>query len=143
MNIKMLAAVLVFAATPAFVSAAPAATQSAEKNVLMKYQYSDTYTQCMDKDGGNTPGAAACIEAEFKLWDARLNKAYKESLKFKAAPKAWREAQRNWLKFKDSQCMALVAAPHGSGDALDSASCQLNMTIDRTLQLESNDWPVS
>ncbi|MBV6692158.1 lysozyme inhibitor LprI family protein [Serratia quinivorans] len=143
MKIKMLATALVFAATPAFVSAAPAATQDTEQNVLMKYQYSKTYMQCMDKDGGNTPGAAACIEAEFKLWDARLNKAYKESLKSKAAPKAWRQAQRDWLKFKDSQCMALVAAPHGSGDMLDSAMCELNMTLERTLQLESNDWPVS
>ncbi|CAI0906345.1 lysozyme inhibitor LprI family protein [Serratia quinivorans] len=141
MKIKMLTAALVFAAAPAFVTAAQAATQNAEKGAGVKYPYSAAYTQCMDKQGGNTPGAAACIEAEFKLWDARLNKAYKQSLKFNAAPKAWRQAQRDWLKFKDSQCSALVAAPHGSGDMLDSASCQLIMTIERTQQLESPSWP--
>ncbi|MGO4743283.1 lysozyme inhibitor LprI family protein [Serratia quinivorans] len=143
MKLKMLVAALVFTAAPALVSTAQAAPQETEQSALMKYPYSATYTQCMAKQGGSTPGASACIEAEFNLWDARLNKSYKEALKFKAAPKAWREAQRNWLKYKDSQCMALVAAPHGSGDALDSASCDLNMTIERTLQLESDNWPAS
>ncbi|MBV0843652.1 lysozyme inhibitor LprI family protein [Serratia liquefaciens] len=143
MKIKMLVTALVFAAAPALATAAQAATPNAEKDALMKYPYSAAYTQCMSKPDLNTPSMAACIETEFKLWDARLNKSYKEALKFKAAPKAWREAQRNWLKFKDSQCQALVAAPHGSGDALDAASCQLNMTIERTLQLESDNWPRS
>jgi uncharacterized protein YecT (DUF1311 family) len=141
MKIKMLTAALVFAAAPAFVTAAQAATQNAEKSAEVKYPYSATYTQCMSRPDNNTPSEAACIEAEFNLWDARLNKAYKESLKFNAAPKAWRQAQRDWLKFKDSQCGALVAAPHGSGDMLDSASCQLIMTIERTQQLESSSWP--
>jgi uncharacterized protein YecT (DUF1311 family) len=141
MKIKMLTAALVFAAAPAFVTAAQAAPQNAEKSVLMKYHYSAAYLQCMDKQGSSTPGAAGCIDRELKLWDTRLNKAYKESLKLKAAPKAWRQAQRDWLKFKDSQCMALVAAPHGSGDMLDSAMCELNMTLERTLQLESGTWP--
>lgn len=138
MKMKMLVAALVFAA-----ATAQAATPNAEKDALMKYPYSAAYTQCMSKPDLNTPSMAACIETEFNLWDARLNKSYKEALKFKAAPKAWREAQRNWLKFKDSQCLALVAAPHGSGDMLDAASCHMNMTIERTLQIESNDWPSS
>ncbi|WP_283603948.1 lysozyme inhibitor LprI family protein [Serratia proteamaculans] len=143
MKLKMLTAALVFTAAPALLSTAQAASQNTEKNALMKYHYSAVYTQCMDQQGGNTPGAAACIEAELKLWDTRLNKSYKESLKFKAAPEAWRQAQRDWLKFKDSQCMALVAAPHGSGDMLDSAMCELNMTLERTLQLESDTWPAA
>lgn len=138
MKTKMLVTALVFAA-----ATAQAATPNAEKDALMKYPYSAAYTQCMSKPDLNTPSMAACIETEFNLWDARLNKSYKEALKFKAAPKAWREAQRNWLKFKDSQCLALVAAPHGSGDALDAGSCELNMTIERTLQLESDNWPRS
>ncbi|TFZ49079.1 DUF1311 domain-containing protein [Serratia proteamaculans] len=139
MKIKMLIAALVFAAAPAFVTAAQAAVKT-----YMHYPYSAEYTQCMNKPDAGTPSMAACIETEFNLWDARLNKAYQHSLKFKAtAPKAWRQAQRDWLKFKDSQCMALVAAPHGSGDMLDSASCELNMTIERTLQLESDSWPAA
>ncbi|WP_249265859.1 lysozyme inhibitor LprI family protein [Serratia proteamaculans] len=133
----MLTAALVFAAAPAFVTAAQAAVKT-----YMHYPYSAEYTQCMNKPDNDTPSMAACIETEFNLWDARLNKAYKQSLKLTAPePKAWRQAQRDWLKFKDSQCNALVAAPHGSGDMLDSASCQLNMTIERTLQLESDTWP--
>ncbi|NTX80829.1 DUF1311 domain-containing protein [Serratia proteamaculans] len=144
MKIKMLTAALVFAAAPAFVTAAQAATQNAEKGAGVKYPYSATYLQCMDKQGGSTGGAEACIAAEFKFWDARLNKAYKESLKLTAPePKAWRQAQRDWLKFKDSQCNALIAGPHGSGDATDAASCNLIMTIERTQQLESDTWPRS
>lgn len=141
MKLKMLATALVLAAAPMLFTTAQAATQNAEKSTGVKYPYSATYLQCMDRPDNNTPSTAACIEAEFNLWDARLNKAYKESLKFNAAPKAWRQAQRDWLKFKDSQCSALVAAPHGSGDMLDSASCQLIMTIERTQQLESDSWP--
>lgn len=136
MKMKMLTAALVLTAAPAFITAAQAAVKT-----YMHYPYSAEYTQCMNNPDNGTPSMAACIETEFNLWDARLNKAYKESLKFKAAPKAWRQAQRDWLKFKDSQCMALVAAPHGSGDMLDSAMCELNMTIERTLQLESGNWP--
>ncbi|CAI1093061.1 lysozyme inhibitor LprI family protein [Serratia quinivorans] len=144
MKIKMLTAALVFAAAPAFISAAQAATQNAEKSAGVKYPYSAAYTQCMSKPDNNTPTIAACIEAEFKLWDARLNKAYKQSLKLTAPePKAWRQAQRDWLKFKDSQCNALIAGPHGSGDATDAASCDLIMTIERTQQLESDTWPRS
>lgn len=143
MKLKMLTAALVLTAAPMFIATAQAASQNAEKSVLMEYHYSAAYLQCMDKPDNNTPSMAACIETEFNLWDARLNKAYKESLKFKAAPKAWRQAQRDWLKFKDSQCMALVAAPHGSGDMLDSAMCELNMTLERTLQLESDTWPAA
>jgi uncharacterized protein YecT (DUF1311 family) len=144
MKIKMLTAALVFAAAPAFVTAAQAATQNTEKAAGVKYPYSATYLQCMSKPDNNTPSVDACIEAEFKLWDARLNKAYKQSLKLTAPePKAWRQAQRDWLKFKDSQCNALIAGPHGSGDATDAASCDLIMTIERTQQLESDTWPRS
>jgi uncharacterized protein YecT (DUF1311 family) len=138
MKIKMLAAALTFATVPMLVSTAQAAVKT-----YMAYPYSKEYTQCMEKQGGSTAGSGACIDAEFKLWDTRLNKAYKDALKFKAAPKAWRQAQRDWLKYKDSQCYALIAAPHGSGDSVDASTCNLNMTIERTLQLESDTWPSS
>ncbi|HBN8231763.1 TPA: DUF1311 domain-containing protein [Pseudomonas aeruginosa] len=104
------------------------------------HPYTETYRKCIN-DSTNTVEQYSCIEEEHKIWDQKLNKAYKETLSSRVNPPAWKIAQRNWLKFRKSQCEIYNFKSNGSGDGVLEAVCELNLTIERTLQLEDSNWP--
>lgn len=121
---KLALSVLLLAAS-SLCSAAPALTP--------------TFDACMDKAEGETPATLACISAETARQDAQLNTAYKGAQN--ATPKdrqaKLREAQRNWLKFRDANCGFFADASAGQAAAVDSASCVMTMTAARGKELSA------
>lgn len=118
--------------------AAEPGTRNTTNPTFMDYPYSQTYRDCMKRDT-STLGMTMCVENERELWDQRLNKVWKNMSKTVMNPKQWLDAQRKWIAFRDSQCKAVVG-PGSSGD-LDESGCLMNLTIERTLQLEDANWP--
>ncbi|MBJ3814421.1 DUF1311 domain-containing protein [Shimwellia pseudoproteus] len=106
------------------------------------YPYSAAYQPCITHSS-NELDMLTCISDEHQKWDARLNKIWQQTLKERQNQPAWRQAQRTWIKFRDQQCDIYNYAGNGSGDKTLGELCLLNMTIERTLQLENPRWPAS
>ena len=106
------------------------------------HPYSAVYQQCIEAST-NELGNLLCINDEHEKWDTRLNSAWQKTLKNRQNAPAWRQAQRTWIKFRDQQCDIYNFAGNGSGDKTSGELCLLNMTIERTLQLESTTWPAN
>ncbi|CAK13894.1 lysozyme inhibitor LprI family protein [Pseudomonas entomophila] len=99
--------------------------------------YSPTYTQCMDK-ASSTLAMGACIQAETKLQDDRLNRVYKQ-LMSKLEPqqqKDLREVQRSWVKYRDGNCAFHGTLSNGSLYRIEGAMCLMDMSKDRAAELE-------
>ena len=65
---------------------------------------------CIDADS-TTAGMIRCSYEEYDRWDQALNAAYKALLAGIAAPdkQAFREAQRQWIVFRDAEFRAIDA----------------------------------
>ncbi len=63
---------------------------------------------CPDAPGANTMTIVACQMREEKIWDGYLNDWYGEAVKrLKDAPDALaalKDAQRDWIQFRDAKC---------------------------------------
>lgn len=101
-------------------------------------QYSVTYDRCMDTSGGVTVAMLDCNAAELKRHDARLNAQYKAALAAHGeTPQALlREAQRQWIKYRDANCGFYAQLTGGTMDRLNSSSCMLEATARRADELE-------
>lgn len=109
-------------------------------------------TVCQEKSAGgsSTSGMAACSYAETDVWDALLNAQYKVTMATfrnvemdntdepnERAAATLRDAQRSWIKFRDTQCTAEAALwGSGSGRQVAHATCLMRMTAERFLSLE-------
>ena len=97
------------------------------------------YDVCMDKSGGVTANMLNCIAAETKRQDARLNKIYKEVMAAQmddAGKKRLLEAQRAWIKFRDTD-VAFYSDPNGGTAAtLAGDDRYLMMTARRAAELD-------
>lgn len=102
-------------------------TQAAEDD------YSEAYSACMGESEGVTVSMLDCISSEFKQQDARLNKSYKAAIQaLEPSQQAHlRDAQRLWIKFRDTDCSLLGSLTGGTIDGLNQASCFLDMTKKR------------
>jgi len=92
----------------------------------------------MEKAAGVTSDMLDCISAETKRQDARLNKAYKEvmgqlSLTRK---KHLQEAQRAWIKYRDTNCNFYADPDGGTMATVNSSDCFLSATAARAKELE-------
>lgn len=105
----------------------------------MEAQYSADYHRCMEGEeaaSGVTAALLECTGNEFEKQDGRLNRAYGSAMAVRqAADKdALRNAQRAWIKKRDSQC---ADDPDGGTLAIVLASdCRLSMTTARAIELE-------
>lgn len=101
-------------------------------------QYSVTYERCMDTSGGVTAEMVSCIGAELKRHDARLNAQYKAALASleENQQALLREAQRQWIKYRDANCGLYAQLTGGTIDRLNSATCVLDTTARRADELE-------
>ncbi|MDR2306822.1 MAG: lysozyme inhibitor LprI family protein [Paucimonas sp.] len=99
--------------------------------------YSPAYTQCMDK-ASSTQGMLACIQAETRLQDERLNRVYKQLMgKLDGARQQdLREVQRMWVKYRDGNCAFHGKLSEGSLYRLEGAICVMDMSKDRAAELE-------
>ena len=98
---------------------------------------SPAYTQCMDK-ANTTVAMGACIKAETKLQDDRLNRVFKQLMgKLDSAQqKSLRDVQRSWIGYRDGNCKFHVQASGGTMAALEGGMCVLDMTRERAAELE-------
>ncbi|AZL70505.1 lysozyme inhibitor LprI family protein [Pseudomonas oryziphila] len=99
--------------------------------------YSASYTQCMDK-ASSTLAMGACIQAETKLQDERLNRVYKQLMaKLEGQQqKDLREVQRSWIKYRDGNCAFHGTLSSGSLYRIEGAMCVMDMSKDRAAELE-------
>jgi uncharacterized protein YecT (DUF1311 family) len=100
---------------------------------------SKQFSTCMDKSGGVTSGMIECITTEHKLQDARLNKAYKAlSADLQPARKTQLlEAQRAWIKFRDTNCSFYADPDGGSMARVNANDCVMRATTERARELEA------
>jgi uncharacterized protein YecT (DUF1311 family) len=101
--------------------------------------YSAGYDACMQRANGINADMHACIANESKAQDARLNKLY-EQLRAElmaARRSALVAAQRDWIRFRDSNCAYRNDPQGGSNARLDAGLCLLRMTAERADELQT------
>ena len=93
------------------------------------------YQPCGQKQ--STLDIVACVDAKTKIWDLRLNAAYKALQQRIDAGQAesLRAAQRLWVQYRDANCRFYGSA-EGSIREVQAAECMRSMTQDRALELE-------
>lgn len=99
---------------------------------------SASYSKCM-KTANTTADMTDCSGAELKVQDARLNKAYKAALAGLEVPQQGklRDAQRQWIAYRDANCAMYYTLSGGTIDLLNGAACELDMTNARADELEN------
>lgn len=99
---------------------------------------SPTFKKCMSHSNGITVAMRDCYNDEIIKQDERLNKNYKNLLASHdgEVKKAFTEAQRSWLKYRDANCNAWISTEVGGTLALlVGDSCFLTMTAQRADEL--------
>lgn len=101
------------------------------------------FSVCMDKAEGVTQNMVECIDAEIKRQDARLNKAYKAVVADlnPERKKQLLEAQRAWLKFRDTNCAFYFDPEGGTIARVQAVDCMMTMTASRAKELENFNQP--
>lgn len=101
------------------------------------------FSVCMDKADGVTQHMVECIDAEIKRQDARLNKAYKAVVADlnPERKKQLLEAQRAWLKFRDTNCAFYYDPDGGTIARVQAVDCLMTMTASRAKELENFTQP--
>lgn len=98
------------------------------------------HNQCNNRS--STIDITSCIDARTKVWDQRLNQAYKAltvmladepSTKSRLVP--LQSAQRAWLKYRDANC-AYYNAQEGTIRPVEVSGCMQRMTQDRAIELQ-------
>jgi uncharacterized protein YecT (DUF1311 family) len=95
------------------------------------------YSTCLQQSNGVTAEMINCILAETVRQDARLNRNY-QNLLSKLAPERKStliEAQRAWIKFRDTNCGFYADPEGGSAARMAANECLLNATAERATEL--------
>ncbi len=100
--------------------------------------YSASHRQCMARAGGITASMVACITAEYRRVDARLNTAYRIALRQRPERRdALVRAERAWLTYRAANCDYYLDPDGGTLARVTANGCVLRMTAERTLELEA------
>lgn len=101
-------------------------------------KYSADYDACVNKSGGVTSSLNDCNSEELVRQDVRLNKFYKTAITNFSVEKQnqLRDAQRIWIKYRDSNCAMYYSLTGGTMDMLNGAGCELSATKQRADELE-------
>src|SRR5499427_4824594 len=101
------------------------------------------YSTCLEKSNGVTIEMINCILAETIRQDARLNENYKGLISKLSTERknALAEAERAWIRFRDTNCGFYADPEGGSAARIAASECILNATAHRAkeLQLLSKD----
>jgi uncharacterized protein YecT (DUF1311 family) len=114
---------------------ASAVTRSA---VAAKYWTPDT-NNCNQQQ--TTIDIAVCLEGRTKIWDARLNEAYKALMAMLDSETDTvqiadlKKAQRLWIQYRNANCAYYDDGP-GTIREIEGAGCLLRMTQDRAIELQ-------
>ncbi|MBU4435955.1 MAG: lysozyme inhibitor LprI family protein [Alphaproteobacteria bacterium] len=122
----------------ALLAAIPLAAQAQAQDGV---KLSPAYEFCLAKPANsNTYGILGCGDAEIKVQDARLNKAYKADMADIAdntpAKVALLKAQRAWITFRDADCATVRALSGGTIAPIYMQNCYLEHTARRAQALE-------
>jgi uncharacterized protein YecT (DUF1311 family) len=100
-------------------------------------EFSKEFDACIEKSGGVTPAVIDCISVELKRQDALLNENYRKLIAPLSTKRknALLDAQRAWLKFRDTNCDFYYDPDGGSAARIDANECLLNTTADRAKEL--------
>jgi uncharacterized protein YecT (DUF1311 family) len=100
-------------------------------------EFSKEFDPCLDKAAGVTPAMIDCISAELKRQDALLNENYRKLMASLSTKRknALLEAQRAWLKFRDTNCDFYCDPDGDSATRVDANECLLNTTTNRAQEL--------
>lgn len=100
---------------------------------------SKQFSACIDKSGGVTQDMVECIGAETQRQDLRLNKSYKALIATLSPErkKQLQEAQRAWIKFRDSNCSFYYDPDGGSMARINANDCVMTMTANRAKELDN------
>lgn len=103
------------------------------------YAQSANFNSCMEKSEGITVNMLDCNADEIEYQDKLLNKFYKAAMNglTPARKKQLQEAQRAWLKFRDTNCNFYADPDGGTSAALNSSSCFAEATQMRATELET------
>jgi uncharacterized protein YecT (DUF1311 family) len=102
-------------------------------------EMSQAYLACMNKSNGVTVEMLDCMSAELTRQDARLNENYKRLMSKLSAKRkeGLLEAQRAWIKFRDTNCSFYYDPEGGSAAHLAGTDCTLSATADRATELKN------
>jgi uncharacterized protein YecT (DUF1311 family) len=114
-----------------------AAALAVSPAVAADREFSKDFETCLDKAAGVTPAMIDCISAELKRQDVLLNQNYRKLMASLSAgrKKTLQEAQRAWIKFRDTNCDFYYDPDGGSAARVDANECLLNATADRANEL--------
>ncbi len=108
--------------------------------LFVVFAYAQKFDSCYNK-ARSTADTIACIDKEYRYYDSRLNRAYRQIRKiFAEAPKEQqylKEAQRAWILYRDKKCQ-FEGYPMrgGTGEGLLVYGCKARETQKRTQELE-------
>ena len=96
------------------------------------------FSVCMEQSQGVTPKMFDCLGDELDRQNARLNDSYKK-LMSKLSPnrkKMLREAQRAWIKFRETNCDFYFDPDGGSAARVAASDCSVTTTPARVKELK-------
>lgn len=122
--------------------ATPAAGQAGALEISdadVEAQLSPAFDACLnsgDAAKGVTPAMAACVQAELKLQDDRLNGAYTSAMAKRGPTEQarLRTEERAWIKRRDAECRE--QATGGTIDRVEIPMCLLHETVRRRITLQ-------
>ncbi|MGF1751762.1 lysozyme inhibitor LprI family protein [Vibrio cionasavignyae] len=103
---------------------------------LNAFSGGDLVDPCLAKNGGATAGYL-CVDKKIKSVDVELNESYKRAInrilvEDPDLEESFREAQRAWLKFKDSECKFIGSSLTSSPwRGVQIEECKLQMMKER------------
>jgi uncharacterized protein YecT (DUF1311 family) len=103
------------------------------------YWHPDPASVCNQQS--TTVTIMTCLEGRTKLWDARLNQAYKALNTMLQAQSATaqladlKKAQRLWVQYRNANC-AFYGDAEGTIRETQGAGCLDQMTQDRAIELQ-------
>jgi uncharacterized protein YecT (DUF1311 family) len=96
------------------------------------------YSTCLAQSNGVTLEMINCMLAETRRQDVRLNENFKKLISELGTErkKALVEAQRAWIKFRDTNCGFYADPEGGSAARMAANECILNSIVDRAKELQ-------
>jgi uncharacterized protein YecT (DUF1311 family) len=97
------------------------------------------FKACMQRAGGVTASMHGCIGDDLRAQDQRLNAAYGALRNTLSHPRRseLQRAQRDWLRFRDSNCGFRLDPAGGTLAGVAAGDCKRRMTAERADELAS------
>ncbi len=94
---------------------------------------------CEREDGTSNGARIECAQREGRVWDERLNAAYRNAIARmeKEGADNLRQTQRAWIALRDARCRQAWATYHGSMAGPIQAWCEMELTARQAIWVET------